>query len=109
MALFFANLFVSFVGPCMFYVNYTNILLHGCLNLTRKVILLVQNLLFLLVRVLTITSAIFIPVVNHWMLFVGNHGADASTKLDNPLFGVEFQKYFSKGIDAVTVDARKNA
>jgi len=108
-ALFFANLFFSFVGPCMFYVNYTNLLLHGCLNLTRKVVLLVQNLLFLLVRVLTITSTIFIPVINHWMLFVGNHGDDASTKLDNPLFAVEFQKYFSKGLDAITVDIRKNA
>ena len=34
--LFFANLFFSFAGPCMFFVNFTNVLLNGCLNVTKK-------------------------------------------------------------------------
>ena len=106
-ALFFANLFFSLVGPAFFYTNYTNILLHGSLNVTRKVVLLAQNLLFLLVRVLTITSAIFIPVINQW--FVGNHELYATSKLDVPHFAYEFQKFFSKGLDAVTSDVRTNA
>ena len=105
-ALFFANLLFSLVGPCIFFTNYTNTLLRGCLNVTRKVVLLAQNLLFLLVRVLTITSAIFIRVMNHW--FVGNLGQYATSKLDTPQFAFEFQKYFSKGLDAITIGIRTN-
>merc|ERR1712012_151614 len=107
MALFVVNLFLSFVGPCMFYVNYTNILLHGCLNLTRKAVLFTQNLLFLLVRVLIITSAIFIPVINQW--FAGNYGLDAASKLDWSSLDFEFQNYSSKGLDEVTDKVRSNA
>ena len=107
--LFVASLFVSFVGPCIFYVNYTNILLRGCLSTTRKVVLLVQNLLFLLVRVLTIISAIFTPVINHWSVFIGNEGIDATLKLSRPSLAFEFQNYFSKGLDEVTSKVRWNA
>ena len=106
-ALFFVNLFVSFVGPCWFYVNYTNILLHGCLNVKRKVVLFIQNLLSLLVRVLTITTAIFIPVINQW--FVSNLGLDATSRLNWAPFVSEFQEFFSKFLHAVTAEVRWNA
>merc|ERR1719295_972697 len=107
--LFFASLFVSFLGPCFFYVSQTNVLRHGSLNVSRKLVLMARNVLFLLVRVLAITSAIFIPLISQWASFVGNHGLDASTLLDDNDFRVEFQKYFSKGLDALSADTRKNA
>ena len=66
-----------------------------------------RNVLFLLVRVLAITSAIFIPVISKWAAFVANHGVDASTLLDDTDFRLEFQKYFSKGLEALTADIRK--
>ena len=53
----------------------------------RKVVLLAQNLLFLLV-----TSAIFIPVINHW--FVNTHEVDATSKLDELIFVIEFHNHF---------------
>ena len=68
-----------------------------------------RNVLFLLVRVLTITSAIFIPVIKEWGAFVANSGVNAITLLDDPIFRIEFQKYFSKGLDPLTADIRKNA
>jgi len=107
--LFFASLFFSFVGPCMFYVNRTNVLRHGSLNVSRKLVLMARNVLFLLVRVLAITSAIFIPVVSQWDAFVGNSGQDGSSFLDDHDFSFEFQKYFSKGLDHVTAETRKNS
>ena len=108
-ALFVASLLACFVGTCLFYVNYTNTLLRGSLNLTRKVVLLTQNLLFFLVRVLTIISAIFIPVISNWGVFVGNQGVDGTSKLASPFFIFEFQKHFSEGLDAVTTQVRWNA
>ena len=107
--LFLSSLFVSFLGPCKFYVSRTNLLRHGSLNLSRKLVLMARNVLFLLVRVLTITSAIFIPVIKEWGAFVANSGVDAITFLNDPIFRIEFQKYFSKGLDPLTADTRKNA
>ena len=107
--LFFASLFFSFLGPCFFYVSRTNALRHGSLNMSRKLVLMARNVLFLLVRVLAITSAIFIPVIKEWDMLVGNHGLDASSLLTDSDFFLEFQKYFSNGLDALTADIRKNA
>ena len=107
--LYFANLFFSFLGPCIYYVNQTDILRHGSLNTIRKVVLFACNLLFLLVRVLVITSAIFIPVISQWSVFLGNHGVDASSILDDPKLNVEFQKHFSKALDALTESTRRNS
>ena len=67
------------------------------------------NVLFLLVRVLAIISAIFIPVIKEWGLFVANAGVDNITLLGDSIFRIEFQKYFSKGLDPLTADIRKNA
>merc|ERR1719264_2081629 len=53
--LFLSSILVSFLGPCMFYINRTNLLRHGSLNMSRKLVLMTRNVLFLLVRVLTIT------------------------------------------------------
>ena len=79
--LVFASIFLSFLGPCYFYLNRTNVLRHGSLNVSRKLVLMARNVLFLLVRVLAITSAIFIPVIKEWGAFVANDGLDASTLL----------------------------
>ena len=68
-----------------------------------------RNVLFLLVRVLAITSSIFIPVISQWDVFVGNQGTDASSLLDNPEHILEFQKYFSKGLAVMTANTRQNA
>merc|ERR1719341_1261381 len=105
----FASLFLSFLGPCFFYVNRTNVLRHGSLNVSRKLVLMARNVLFLLVRVLAITSAIFIPVISQWDAFVGTSGVDASSLLDDREFNTEFQIYFSKGLDTVTAKTRKNS
>ena len=67
-----------------------------------------RNVLLLLVRVLAITSAIYIPVIARWGAFVVQ-GVDATTLLDDPDFSLEFQKFFSKGLDALTADIRKNS
>ena len=107
--LYFASVFISFLGPCMFYANYTNILRHGSLNFSRKLVFMTRNVVFLLVRVLAITSSIFIPVISQWNSFVGNYGSDASLSLDWPDNRIEFERYFSKGLDILTADIRKNA
>ena len=106
--LFFASLLVSFVSACNFYVSRTNTLRHESLGVSRMVFLLVRNLILLLVRVLAITSAIFIPVIAQWGIF-GVHGVHASSVLDDTKFRLEFQKYFSTGLDAVTSDTRTNS
>jgi len=107
--LFFSSIFFSFLGPCRFYVNRTNVLRHGSLNVRRKLVLMARNVLFLLVRVLAITSAIFIPVIKQWDTFVGNYGMDATSWLSDANHRIEFQQYFNRGLDALTADTRKNA
>ena len=107
--LFSASLLISVLSTCMFYVNRTNVLRHESLDAKRKGVLLLRNFLFLLVRVLAISSAIFIPVIKHWDPFVGNQGADASSLLDETKFRLEFQKYFRKGLDSVTADIGFNS
>ena len=101
--LFFASLFISFLGPCWFYVKR-----HESLNMSRKLVLLTRNVLFLLVRVFAITSAIFIPVIKSWDMFIQNEGIDASSALGNWRFHREFQINFSKGLDKVTGEVRTN-
>ena len=71
---YFGSLFVSFLGPCWFYVNRTNFLRHGSMNMSRKLVLMICNVLFLLVRAFAITSAIFIPVIKSWDAFIKNQG-----------------------------------
>ena len=107
--LVFASFALSFLGPCWFYVNRTNIVRHESLNLSRKLVLMVRNVLFLLVRVFAIISAIFIPIIKSWSIFIKNQGIDASSNLGDWRFHLEFQKHFSKGLDTVTVQVRKNA
>merc|ERR1711994_335533 len=70
---------------------------------------MICNVLFLLVRVSTITSAIFIPVIASWDMFIQKEGIVASSELGNWRFHLEFQKHFSTGLDTVTADIRKNA
>ena len=106
--LFFASLFCSFLGPCVFYVRRTNLLRHGSLNVSRKSVLVICYVLFLLVRVLAIVSAIFIPVIKEAGVFVANEGIDASDWLDDQDFRLEFQHFFRKALDAITTDIRKN-
>ena len=106
--LIFASFSLSFLGPCWFYVNRTNTLRHESLNMSRKLVLMIRNVLFLLVRVFAITSAIFIPVIKSWSMFIQNQGIDASSVLDNWKINLEFQKHFSKGLDTVTADIRTN-
>ena len=103
------SLSLSFLGPCWFHVNRTNFLRHGSLNISRKLVLMICNVLFLLVRVSTITSAIFIPVIASWDIFIQNEGIVASSDLGNWRFHLEFKKHFSTGLDTVTADIRKNA
>ena len=40
-----------------------------------------------------IASAIFLPVIKSWDMFIGNQGVDATSLLDNINFRLEFQKY----------------
>ena len=49
-----------------------------------------RNVLFLLARVFAIASAIFIPVIKGWDVFIGNQGVDATSLLDNINFRLEF-------------------
>ena len=107
--LFFASLLCSFLGPCLFYTNRNQVLCHGSLNVTRKLILMTQYMFFLFVRVLSITSAIFMPVISQWDVFVANHGLDASSLLDAETLRFEFQTYFGRGLSEVTADVRKNS
>ena len=107
--LYSVSVFFSFLGPCWFYVNQTNILQHGSLNMSRKLVLMARNVLFLLVRVFAITSAIFIPVIKSWDSLIKNEGTDASSQLENWRIHLEFQKHFSKGLDRVTGEIRMNA
>ena len=107
--LFSASLSLSFLGPCCFFVNRTNFLRRGSLNLGRKLVLMIRNVLFLLVRVLAITSSIFIPVINSWDMFIRNKGIDATSVLGYWGFHIEFQKHFRKGLDTLTADIRGNA
>merc|ERR1719494_1240792 len=107
--LFVASVLVSFFGPCLFYVLRTNVLRHGSVNMSRKLVLMARNVLFLLVRVFAITSAIFIPVIKSWDVFIKNQGVDASDALDYRPLSAEFQKYFSKSLDLLTVEIRENA
>ena len=97
------------MSPCWFHVNRTNFLQHESLNMSRKLILMARNVLFLFVRVLAIISAIFIPVIKNWSMFIENQGIDGSFALDNWRFHLEFQKHFSEGLDRVTADIRTNA
>ena len=41
--------------------------------------------------------------------FVGNHGIDASSFLDDYDFRIEFQRHFRRGLDDLTAHTRKNA
>ena len=107
--LYFGSLFISFLSPCWFHVNRTNFLRHESLNMSRKLVLMARNVLFLLVRVLAITSAIFIPVLKNWDMFVENEGIPATSELSNWRFQQEFGKYFSTGLDRVTGEIRMNA
>ena len=107
--LYFGFLLVSFLGPCWFYVNRTNVLRHESLNMSRKLVLMARNILFLLVRVFAISSAIFIPVIKSWGLFIENQGIDASFVLDDWRFHLDFQNHFFNGLDKVTSDVKNNA
>ena len=77
--------------------------------MSRKLVLMVRNVLFLLVRVLAITSSIFIPVIKSWDMFIRNEGIDATSVLGYWGFHIEFQKHFRKGLDTLTADIRGNA
>ena len=107
--LYFGSLFISFFSPCWFHVNRTNFLRHESLNMSRKLVLMARNVLFLLVRVLAITSAIYIPVLKNWDMFVENEGIVATSELGNWRFQQEFEKHFSTGLDRVTGEIRMNA
>ena len=107
--LFLASILISFLGPCWFYVNRTNVLRHESLNMSRKLVLMIRNVLFLLVRVFAIVSAIFIPVIKSCDVFIKNKGIDASSVLGDWRFHLEFQKHFSKGLEKVSADIRMNA
>merc|ERR1719285_437622 len=89
--LFVASIIISFFGPCFFYVLRTNVLRHGSLNMSRKLVLMARNVLFLLVRVLAITSVIFMPAIKSWDVFIKNRGIDASSNLGDWRFHLEFQ------------------
>ena len=106
--LFVLSLFLSFIGPCMFFVGHAHHLKHSSLNVTRKLFLLVRNLLFLLVRVLTITLALFMSIVSQWHVLIGNSGLDASTLIEGFAIGHEFRNNFSQGLELITINIRRN-
>merc|ERR1712147_402056 len=107
--LFVASIIVSLFCPCFFYVLRTNVLRHGSVNMSRKLVLIARNVLFLLVRVFAITSAIFIPVIKKWDVFIKNQGIDASTSLGDPSYRIEFLKFFSKSLESLTIEIRQNS
>ena len=107
--LYFGSLFISFLSPCWFHVNRTNFLRHESLNMSRKLVLMARNVLFLLVRVFAITSAIFIPVLKRWDVFIKKEGIVASSDLGRWNFQLEFHNHFSKGLDDVAGEIRTNA
>ena len=107
--LFVGSIFVSFLGPCFFYVNWVSHLKHNSMSLTRKLVTLLKNLFFLLARVGFIVSAIFIPVISQWSIYVANKGVDASKELDFVPFIIEFNKnYFSNWLQSLSANVEMN-
>ena len=105
--LLIASVFISFLGPCWFFVDNENHKRMESFNLTRMIILFFRNMFLMLARLGSIVSAIFIPVISQWV--VVNEGVDAADRLDYHPFEIEFNLYFSKGLQAVSDDIIKNS
>ena len=75
----------------------------------RKIILLLRNMFLMLARLGAIVSAIFLPVIKEWEVFIGNKGVDAAEKLDDSDFSVEFNRHFGDGLQAVSDDVKRNS
>ena len=107
--LFIASILISFVGPTLFFLNNENHKRGSSFNVTRKLILLLRNMFLLLARLGAIVTAIFIPVIKEWEVFIGNKGVDAADRLDYSLIELEFSRHFSKGLQAVSDDITRNS
>ena len=106
--LFIVSILISFVGPAAFFLNNENHKRRSSFNITRKILLLLRNMLLILARLGTFVSAIFIPVIKDWEVFIGNKGVDAADQLENPWIDIEFNNYFNKGLQAVSDDIKRN-
>jgi len=106
--LFFASILISFIGPCFFYVNNENHKKKESLSGSRKVVLLLRNFLFLLARVSTFISSLFLPIISQWDMFVANEGVDASSRLDHPFIQLEFSRHFSVGLEYLSDQIGRN-
>ena len=78
------------IGPCFCYANNENHLRHGSMGTLQIMVVTLRNIFFLIARVGIITSALFIPVISQWSLFVQNHGIGGSTLLEKPSFFKDF-------------------
>ena len=107
--LFIASILISFVGPTVFFLNNENHKRHSSFNIMRKIILLLRNMFLMLARLGAIITAIFIPVIKEWEVFIGNKGVDAADRLDLIYFEIEFTRHFSKGLQAVSDDIESNS
>ena len=106
--LFVASSVISLFCPALFFVNNENHKKKESFNTTRKIVLFLRNTFLLLARLGAIVSAIFFPVISRWDMFVGNAGQDAADRLQNPLFEIEFNRYFRDGLHAVSDDIVMN-
>ena len=106
--LFLASIFISFMGPCIFYLNSENQKKRESFNMPRKLLLFLRNVFFLMARLGVIISALFIPVISQWDFFVANSGLDASTHLDDKDFEFEFSRHFGNGLQSVSDDVGTN-
>ena len=92
--LFCSSILISLLGPCFFFLKDENHKKSNALCTTSKVVLFLRNFLFMLARLGAIISALFLPVICQWDVFVANEGVDASTRLAFPPIEQEFSKHF---------------
>lgn len=108
--LFFTfSLLISIFSVSMFLVNYMNHLKHMSLNMTRKLVLLLGNMLLLVARVGAITSSLVITVLINSDFYADDLSADASRRLDLFQWELEFQYNFCKGLGVVSQQVGTNA
>ena len=107
--LFFASLFISFLGPCWFYVKRINFLRHGSLNMSRKLDFDGSQCPLSPCSRVCHHLGHFHPCHRKLEHVHQERRHSCQLVLGNWRFHREFQKNFSKGLDRVTDDIRKNA
>ena len=107
-ALFGASILISFLGPCFFFMRNENHKMNGSFSTGSKIVLFLRNFLFLLARLGATISALFLPVICRWDVFIGNQGVDASSRLSFPPIGLEFGRHFSVSLQQLSDEIVKN-